>query len=43
MGLTFFNQRQPKGDNYNSNGHLMQHLDAAKVVVLLSGEVETVL
>ena len=32
-----------KGNNYNSNGHLMQHLYSANVVALLSGEVENVL
>ena len=36
-------QHQPKGNNYNPNGHLMQHLRGADVVSLLSGEVEKVL
>ena len=36
-------QHQPKSNNYNSNGHLMQYLYGANVVALLSGEVETVL
>ena len=35
-------QHQPMGHNYNSNGHLMQHLYGANVVALLSGEVEKV-
>ena len=33
------NQRQPKGNNYTSNVHLMQHLDCACVVALLSATV----
>ena len=36
-------QHHPKGNNYNSNGHLMQHLYSANVVALLSGELEMVL
>ena len=31
-------QNLPKGTNYSSNGHLMQHLHGTDVVVLLSGE-----
>ena len=34
---------QPKGNNYNSGGHLVQHLDCAFVVALLSATVHTVL
>ena len=45
MAVSFSNlfQHQPKGNNYNSHGHLMQHLCGANVVALLSSEVEKVL
>ena len=33
-------QQQPKGNNYNSNGHRMRHLYCARVVALLSPTVE---
>ena len=36
-------QHRPKGNNYNSNRHLMQHLDCTHVVVLLSPTVERVI
>ena len=41
--LSEFFQHQPKGNNYKSNGHPMQHLYSTNVVALLSGEVEMVL
>ena len=37
------NQHQPKGNSNNSNTLLMQHLDCARVVALLSPTVEKVL
>ena len=37
------NQHQPQGNNYNSNGHLMQHLYGANAVPLLPREVDTAL
>ena len=36
-------QHQPKGNNYNSTRHLMQHLYCACVVALLSATVEKVI
>ena len=41
--LGIFNQHQSKGNNDNSNGHLMRHLYGANAIMLLSGEVEKVL
>ena len=38
-----FLQHQPKGNNYNPNRHLMQHLYCACVVALLSTTVEKAL